>query len=133
MDITPISDPSQNITPSRCSNGSFCHSSTEHLCPEEAAFRTLDDLLVNRLWWVIHNYGAFPVIDLCVDACVADEVDNPFLAFVMRETETGGEVPIVRISRLFSFPAHKGKIRWYLLDVDPLMDLAICLRDQMTS
>ena len=67
--------------------------STENLCPEEGALRALDDLLVDAHGWVIHDDSAFLVIDLCVDAGVADEVDDPFLTLSGVEVEAGGEVP----------------------------------------
>ena len=42
---------------------------------------------------MVHDNGAIFVVDLGVDACVADEVDDPFLAFVLVEAKAGGEVP----------------------------------------
>jgi hypothetical protein len=63
------------------------------LCPEEPALGALDDLLVDGLRRVIHHHGAGLVVDLGVDAGVADKVDDPLLAFVLGEAEAGGEVP----------------------------------------
>lgn len=42
---------------------------------------------------MVHNDRTGFVVDLGVDARVADEVDDPFLAFVAGEAEAGGEVP----------------------------------------
>jgi len=72
---------------------SFRDRSAQDLSPEEAALCPLDDLLIDGLWWVVHNDCAGLVINLCVYACVADEVDNPLLTLVLREAEAGGEVP----------------------------------------
>jgi len=38
---------------------------------------------------MVHDDCAGLVVDLCVDACVADEVDDPLLALILRETEAG--------------------------------------------
>jgi hypothetical protein len=56
---------------------------TQDLCPEESTLCSLDDLLVDGLWRVVHNDCAGLVIDLCVYARIADEVDDPLLAFVL--------------------------------------------------
>ena len=74
--------------------GSLCDSSAEDLCAEEAALCALNDLLVDRLRGVVHDDGAGLVIDLGVDARVADQVNDPLLALVLREAEAGGEVPV---------------------------------------
>lgn len=42
---------------------------------------------------MIHDDRALLVVDLSVDACVPDEVDNPLLAFGLREVQSGREVP----------------------------------------
>jgi hypothetical protein len=59
------------------------HSSAEDLCAEEAALGALDDLLVDAHGWVVHDDGAGLVVDLGVDAGVADEVNNPLLTLVL--------------------------------------------------
>lgn len=56
---------------------------TENLGPEETTLCPLDDLLVNGLWWVVHDDGALLVVDLCIDAGVSDEVDDPLLTLVL--------------------------------------------------
>lgn len=48
---------------------------------------------------MVHNHGALLVIDLGVDACVADEVHDPLLAFGLGEVEAVGQVPVGFISR----------------------------------
>jgi len=72
---------------------SFRDCSAQDLSPEEATLCPLDDLLVDGLWWVVHDDCASLVIDLCVYTCVADEVDNPLLTLILRETKAGGEIP----------------------------------------
>lgn len=62
---------------------SLRHRSAQDLCPEESALRSLNNLLIDRLWWVVHNHCAGLVIDLCVYTGVADEVDDPFLSFIL--------------------------------------------------
>lgn len=76
----------------------FRNSSAQDLCPEEAALCALDDLLVDALRGVVHDDGAGLVVDFGVDAGVADQVDDPLLAFVLGEAEAGGEVPVGEVS-----------------------------------
>lgn len=59
--------------------------SAQDLCPEEAALCPLNDLLIDALRRVVHNNCAGLVVDLGVDACVADQVDDPLLALVLRQ------------------------------------------------
>ena len=68
---------------------SFGNGGAEDLGPEKAALGALDDLLVDGLRRVVHDDGAGLVVDLGVDACVADQVHDPFLAFVLAEAEAG--------------------------------------------
>jgi hypothetical protein len=42
---------------------------------------------------MIHDDCSFSVVDFRVDASVADEIHDPFLAFGLGEAETGREVP----------------------------------------
>jgi hypothetical protein len=72
------------------------YGSAENLGAEEAALRALDDLLVDAHGRVVHDDGAGLVVDLGVDAGVADEVDNPLLTLVLAEAEAGGKVPVER-------------------------------------
>ena len=51
---------------------SFGNGGAEDLGPEKAALGALDDLLVDGLRRVVHDDGAGLVVDLGVDACVAD-------------------------------------------------------------
>ncbi len=89
-------------TPKNGKKQSLCHSSTKHLRPEEATLCALNDLLVDGLRGVIHDHGAGLVVYFCVDARVADEVDDPFFAFVLREAEAGGEVAVCSVSMAVS-------------------------------
>jgi len=70
------------------------HSGAEDLCAEEAALGALDDLLVNAHGRVVHDDGAGLVVDLGVNASVADEVDNPLLTLVLAQAEAGREIPV---------------------------------------
>jgi hypothetical protein len=80
------------------SHGSLGHGGTQHLGAEEAALCALDDLLVDALRRVVHDDGAGLVVDLGVDARVADQVDDPLLALVLRQAEAGGEVPSITLA-----------------------------------
>lgn len=42
---------------------------------------------------MVHQDSSLLVIDLGVDASIANKVHNPFLTLVFVETETGGEIP----------------------------------------
>jgi hypothetical protein len=67
---------------------SLRHRRTQHLCPEEAALCPLDDLLVDGLGRVVHNHSAGLVVNLRIDACVPNEVDDPLLALVLAQSES---------------------------------------------
>jgi hypothetical protein len=62
---------------------SFRNRSTQDLRPEEAALCSLNNLLVYALRRVVHDDGAGLIVDLSVDACVADQVDDPLLALIL--------------------------------------------------
>ena len=57
----------------------------ENLSPEKAAFRPLNDLLVDRLWWMVHQHRTSLVVDLSIHPCISNEIDNPLLAFILVE------------------------------------------------
>lgn len=84
----------QNVLLLSCTLHSFRHCSTQDLCPEEATLCPLNDLLVHGLRWVVHDDCAGLVVNLCVYACVTDEIDDPLFSLVLGETETGGKVPV---------------------------------------
>lgn len=63
------------------------------MCPEESTLGLLDDLLVHRLGRVVHNNGALLVVNLGINTCVTDQVDNPLLALILVQAETGGKIP----------------------------------------
>ena len=73
------------------------YSGAEDLGAEEAALGALNNLLVDAHGRVVHDNGAGLVVDLGVDARVADQVDDPLLAFVLRQAEAGGEVPSIML------------------------------------
>ncbi len=84
----------------------------KNLRPEEPTLGPLDDLLVDRLRRMIHDDGALFVIDLGIDARVADQVDDPFLAFGLGETEAGGEISVwvlVNVSAEMSKDVERSK------------------------
>jgi len=69
------------------------HSGAEDLGAEEAALGALNNLLVDAHGWVVHDDSTSLVVDLGVDASVADEVNNPLLTLVLAQAETGREIP----------------------------------------
>lgn len=70
------------------------HSGAEDLCAEEAALGALDNLLVDAHGRVVHDDGAGLVVDLGVNASVADEVDDPLFTLVLAQAEAGREIPV---------------------------------------
>lgn len=66
----------------------------QDLSPEKGTLCLLNDLLVHRLRWVVHDNGALLVVDLGIDTGVADQVDDPLLTLVLAETQARGQVPI---------------------------------------
>lgn len=69
----------------------------QNLRPEEAPFGLLDDLLVDALWWVVHDDSPRLVVNLCVDLRISDQVDDPLFALDFREAKTFGEVPVLPV------------------------------------
>lgn len=65
----------------------------QNLCAEECSLGLLNDLLVHRLRWMVHNHRTLLVVDLGVDASVTDQVDNPLLTVILVQAETGRKVP----------------------------------------
>ena len=82
---------------------------------------------------MVHDYCTFLVIDFGVDAGVADEVYNPFLAFVLGEAQAGREVSgdwrlVLGIG--LSVQMWLGGEEWvvkYILNIYPLMNLTVRL------
>lgn len=70
----------------------------EDLRPEEAALGPLDDLLVHGDGRVVHDDRALAVVDLGIDAGIADQVDDPLLTLGVGKTETGGKIPGLHVS-----------------------------------
>lgn len=68
----------------------------EDLSAEESAFSAFDDLLVDGHGRVVHADCAGFVVDFGVDPRVADEIDDPLLAFVRGEGEATGKVSVGR-------------------------------------
>jgi hypothetical protein len=74
---------------------------------------------------VIHNDGALLIVDLGIYTSITDQIDDPFLAFAWCEVETGREIPCsTLVSHILKL--CEGEC---LLDVYPLVNLAVCLRD----
>lgn len=57
----------------------FRNRSAQHLRPEEGTFGLLDNSLVYTLRGMIHDHCSRFVVDLCIDLCISNEVDDPFL------------------------------------------------------
>ena len=70
---------------------------------------------------MVHDDSSGLIIDLCVDAGVANKIDDPFLALILREAEASGKVPF-KILALGDFTM--GHVET-VLDVYALMDLAV--------
>ena len=70
------------------------HSGAEDLGAEETALGALDNLLVDAHGRVVHDDGAGLVVNLGVNAGVADEVNNPLLTLVLAEAEAGRQIPV---------------------------------------
>ena len=62
---------------------------------------------------MIHQHSASFVVNLCINASVADEIDDPLLAFVFAEAETAGEVPIPQLVKL----VWRGQGQTYLMSI----------------
>ena len=62
------------------------------LCP-------LNHLLIDRVRRMIHQHRPLLVVELSIHARIANEVHDPFLAFVLVEAEAGGEIPGMIFSR----------------------------------
>ena len=67
--------------------------STEHLRAKEGPLGLFDHLLVNALRGVIHHHGARLVVDLRIHLGVSNQVDDPFLPFVLGKAKSFGKVP----------------------------------------
>ena len=104
------------------------HSGAENLCAEEAALGALDNLLVDAHGRVVHDDGTGLVVDLGVNAGVADEVDDPLLTLVLAQAEARREIPVelrlVMILEYFSngsIETYLMSIRWWILQYDSEM------------
>lgn len=64
-------------------------SGTQHTRSKMHTLRPLNDLLINRVCRVIHQDSPFSIVKLAIHTRISDEVDDPLLAFVLVETETG--------------------------------------------
>jgi hypothetical protein len=49
---------------------------------------------------MVHEDSAFLIINLGVDSCITDEVDDPFLALVLVQAQTGGQVPEIILASI---------------------------------
>lgn len=64
-------------------------SGTQHTRSKMHTLRPLNDLLINRVCRVIHQDSPFSIVKFAIHTRISDEVDDPLLAFVLVETETG--------------------------------------------
>lgn len=76
----------------------FGDSRAEDLSAEESALGPLNDLLVHRLRWVVHDHSALFVVDLGINAGIADQVDNPLLTLILAQTQASGQIPLKEVS-----------------------------------
>jgi hypothetical protein len=83
--------------------------SADDLCPEEPTLRPLNHLLVHALRWMVHDHRPLLVVDLRIHPCVPNKIDDPLLSLVLAQVQ----------------PLRK------ILNVDPLMDLAVALGNEM--
>lgn len=83
----------------------------EDLCPEEAALGLLNHLLVDVVGRVVHHHGAVLAVDLGVQSCLSDQVDDPLLTVVGVQAQLGAEVS----------------------DVHSAKDLAVALADEVSG
>ena len=67
----------------------FGHSSAKNARSEECTFGLLNHLLVDALRRMVHHHGACLVINLGIHLGVTDEVDNPLLALIRRQVQSG--------------------------------------------
>lgn len=87
------------------------HCRIQDLCPEESTLGPLNHLLVNTAWWVVHDNCALLGVDLGVQTSVPNKVDDPFLAFLVVQTQAGAQS----------------------LDINACVDLAVALKDQVSG
>src|SRR5271155_4828419 len=73
---------------------SFGHGRTQHLRAEERAFGSLNHLLIHTLRRMVHHHRTRLVVDLGIHPRVADQVDNPLLAFGCGQAKSCREIPI---------------------------------------
>ena len=71
----------------------FCNRCTEYRRPKMHTLCSLNHLLVHRVRRMVHQHRPLLVVELPIHARIANEVHNPFLAFVLVEAEAGGEIP----------------------------------------
>lgn len=93
---------------------------------EECTLGLFDDLLVHRLRRVVHDNRALLVVNLRVNAGVADKVDNPLLTLILVQTEAGGQIPEILLAVMYYIVSGESG---YILDINPLVNLAVALRD----
>lgn len=89
----------------------LAESSIDVLRLEEGTLCALNHLLVDRLGRVVHDNSPVLVVNLCVDASVADKIDNPLLTVLLGKVKAGSEV----------------------LDIDTLVNLAVAFRDEVAG
>ena len=106
---------------------SLRNSRTQHLRSEESTLGLLNHLLVDALWGVIHHHSASLVVNLRIDLCISNQINDPLLALRVGQAKSSGEVPWRSLAW-----ADKPRAK-NLLDVNPLVNLAVRLRYQVTS
>lgn len=82
----------------------------QNLCAEESTLRLLNHLLVHRLRWVVHDHRTLLVVNLGINPGVADQVDDPLLALILAQAETGRQVPNTTVSAQLLFKKTNRKL-----------------------
>lgn len=60
--------------------------STKDLGPEKSTLSSFYNLLIYGAGRMVHDNRALFIVNLGIDSCVTDEVDNPLLALVLAQT-----------------------------------------------
>lgn len=93
------------------SNVLFRDCGIQDLRPKEATLGLLNDLLVDIVWWVVHDDSAVLAVNLGIQSRLPNQVDDPLLALIGVQAELGAQV----------------------MDVHPAEDLAVALTDKMAG
>ena len=82
---------------------------------------------------MVHQYRASLVVNLGIDTCITDEIDDPFLSLLMGKSQASRKVPVGGIYVRSAVFDRSLPCVFDLLDIDPLMDLAIRFRNEVAG